>query len=73
MESQTFTPEDRTLIRSLQSRLGLPETGVIDTELLLELDETLAVATKFFTRLFPTGRVTVCDKTPPANTGNSRE
>lgn len=72
MESQTFTAEDRALIRSLQSRLGLPATGAIDTELLLELDETLAVATKFFTRLFQPDRVTTCDKTGPSISGDSR-
>ena len=45
------TARDRKIIRQIQRQVGQPETGEMDTPTLLAIEETLAIAHKFFTRL----------------------
>ena len=42
------TEADRELIRSIQERVGVEQTGTVDSETLLAIDETLAIARKLF-------------------------
>jgi len=46
------TEADRELIRSIQERCGVDQTGEIDTATLLAIDETLAIARKLFVDRF---------------------
>ena len=42
------TEADRELIRSIQERVGVDQTGVVDSATLMAIDETLAIARKLF-------------------------
>ena len=43
-----FTDADRELIRSIQERVGVDQTGTVDSATLMAIDETLAIARKLF-------------------------
>lgn len=46
-----LTARDRPLLRRIQRQVGQKPTGELDTATLLAIEETLAIAHKFFSRL----------------------
>ncbi len=47
-----FTEHDRETIRQIQERCGVEPTGVIDSQTILAIHETLGIAQKLFVRTF---------------------